>query len=38
MQRVAILVDGWNLLKAAGRLKGRVRLAELRAGSAYGPG
>ena len=29
MQRVAILVDGWNLLKAAGRLKRRVNLAEL---------
>ncbi len=29
MQRVAILVDGWNLLKAADRLKQRVNLAEL---------
>jgi len=29
MQRVAILVDGWNLLKAADRLKRRVNLAEL---------
>jgi len=29
MQRVAILVDGWNLLKAAGRLQRRVNLAEL---------
>ena len=29
MQRVAILVDSWNLLKAADRLKRRVDLAEL---------
>ncbi len=29
MQRVAILVDGWNLLKAADRLKRCVNLAEL---------
>jgi len=29
MQRVAILVDDWNLLKAADRLKRRVNLAEL---------
>jgi len=29
MQRVAILVDGWNLLKAADRLKRRVNFAEL---------
>ena len=29
MQKVAILVDGWNLLKAADRLKRRVNLAEL---------
>ena len=29
MQRVAILVDGWNLLKAADRLKRRVNLVEL---------
>ncbi len=29
MQRVAILVDGWNLLKAADRVKQRVNLAEL---------
>ncbi len=29
MQRVAILIDGWNLLKAADRLKRRVNLAEL---------
>ena len=29
MQRVAILVDGWNLLKAADRLNRRVNLAEL---------
>jgi len=29
MQRIAILVDGWNLLKAADRLKRRVNLAEL---------
>ena len=29
MQRVAILVDDWNLLKAADRLKRRVDLAEL---------
>src|SRR5512136_1672379 len=29
MQRVVILIDGWNLLKAADRLKRRVNLAEL---------
>jgi uncharacterized LabA/DUF88 family protein len=38
MQRVAILVDGWNLLKAADRLKRRVNLAELaHAALAHGP-
>jgi len=38
MQRVAILVDGWNLLKAADRLKQRASLAELaHAASAHGP-
>ena len=29
MQRVAILIDGWNLLKAADRFMRRVNLAEL---------
>ena len=29
MQRVALLIDDWNLLKAADRLKRRVNLAEL---------
>ena len=29
MQRVAILIDGWNLLEAADRLKRRVNMAEL---------
>jgi len=29
MQRVAILVNGWNLLKAADHIKRRVNLAEL---------
>jgi hypothetical protein len=29
MQRVALLIDSWNLLKAVGRLKRRVNLAEL---------
>jgi len=33
IQRVAILVDGWNLLKAADRLKRRVNLAELAHGA-----
>ena len=29
MQSVALLIDGWNLLKAANRLKRRVNLAKL---------
>jgi hypothetical protein len=29
MQRVALLIDGWNLLKAADRLKRRVNLSDL---------